>query len=194
MIETLTFLLDGFIGRPQRFEKLLRMIRVRCGPAEIFRYDSTGRTRFETLGAQLADEIRRRNRPVNLIGFSMGGLVVRAAHLHDPLLPIQRAVLMNSPLRGSLLAYALPIGGIRQMRPSDEFLERIKNARWDVPTLVTWCPGDTAVIPGRSARWPAAQETICCAVPMHIWPVYSPGIHRRVVEFLAAESMERVAS
>jgi hypothetical protein len=194
MSETRTLLLDGFIGRPWRWEKLLRTIRQRVGPAEIFHYDMSGRSRFETLGAQLAAQIRRHDQPVNLIGFSMGGLVIRAAHLHDPTLPIQRAVLLNSPLRGSLLAYALPIGGIRQMRPSDEFLRRVKNTPWNIPTLVTWCPGDTAVIPGRSARWPAAQETICCSVPMHIWPVYSPGIHRRIVEFLAAESIAKVAS
>jgi hypothetical protein len=29
---------------------------------------------------------------------------------------------------------------------------------------------------------------------MHIWPVYSPGIHRRIVEFLAAESIAKAAS
>src|ERR1700729_2034536 len=137
MPEVLTLLLDGIFGRPKRFEKkFLRDVRQQCGPAEVFRYNSSGLATFEQLGAQLANEIRRRDQPVNLIGFSMGGLVIRAAHLHDPTLPIRRAVLMNSPLNGSLLAYALPIGGIRQMRPSDEFLQRIKNASWDVPTLV----------------------------------------------------------
>ena len=194
MRETPTLLLDGIFGRPWRFEKLLREIRKTCGPAEIFHYSATGMMRFEELGERLAKEIRKLDQPVNLIGFSMGGLVIRAAHLHDPTLPIHRAVLMNSPLHGSLLAYALPIGGIRQMRPSDEFLRRVKNTPWNIPTLVTWCPGDTAVIPGRSARLPQAQQTICCSVPMHIWPVYSPGIRRKVVEFLSAKTTAEITN
>src|SRR5689334_15115810 len=108
MEDTLTLMLDGIWGRPRRFEGLLEMLCESCGPAEIFHYDSSGRVRFEDLGLQLADEIRRRDVPVNLIGFSMGGLVVRAAHLLDRSLPIRKAAFLNSPHAGSLLAYASP--------------------------------------------------------------------------------------
>jgi pimeloyl-ACP methyl ester carboxylesterase len=183
MDRVLTLMLDGIWGRPKRFEGLIEMLREQCGPAEIFHYDSSGRVPFEQLGTQLAEEIRRRDQPVNLIGFSMGGLVVRAAHLLDPTLPIRKAAFLNSPHGGSLLAYVCPIGGIRQIRPSDSFIQRLKRVEWAIPTLATWCPWDTMVIPGRSARMSGAQEMICCAVPIHTWPIFSGGIWRRVVRF-----------
>jgi triacylglycerol lipase len=136
------------------------------------------------------DEIHRCNQPVNLIGFSMGGLVIRAAHLIDPHLPIRRAAFLNSPHEGSILAYALPWQGIKQIRPSDSFIQRLKTAEWDVPTLVSWCPFDTMIVPARSARLKGADETICCAVPVHVWPIFSRRIWRRVVSFLSGGLLE----
>jgi hypothetical protein len=184
MVYVETLMLDGIWGRPWRFEPLMDMIRRRVGPAEMFHYQSSGRVQFEKLGAELAKEIRRRNSPVHLIGFSMGGLVVRAAHMLEPNLPIRKAVFLNSPHAGSLLAYAFPFGGIRQIRPRDRFIRRLREVEWNIPTLATWCPLDTMVIPGRSARWNRAEETITCALPVHIWPIHSREIWRRVVEFL----------
>jgi hypothetical protein len=40
-------MLDGIWGRPRRFEPLMEMIRRICGPAEMFRYDSSGLVPFE---------------------------------------------------------------------------------------------------------------------------------------------------
>jgi triacylglycerol lipase len=183
-----TLLLDGIWARPKRFEPLLEMLRGKCGPAEIFHYDSSGLRSFEELGSQLVAEIRRRDEPVNLIGFSMGGLVIRAAHLLDPSLPIRRAAFLNSPHEGSLLAYMFPFGGIRQIRPTDDFIRKLRRVEWDIPTLATWCPVDTMVVPGRSAKWWQAQQTICCSVPLHVWPIFSRSIWRSVVEFFSCES------
>lgn len=180
-----TLVLDGIWGRPKRFTPLIEMIRERCGPAELFYYDCSGLVIFERLGLQLAAKVRQIGGPVNLVGFSMGGLVVRAAHLVDPTLPLHRVAFLNSPLKGSWLACLCPFGAMRQMRPYDSFMKRIANTDWDVPTLSTWCPGDTMVIPGRSARCPTAQQTIRCAVPMHVWPMWSRGIWRQVVDFLS---------
>jgi pimeloyl-ACP methyl ester carboxylesterase len=190
MERPLTLMLDGIWGRPRRFEPLMEMIRQTIGPAEMFLYNSSGLVQFEQLGAELAREIRRRDRPVNLIGFSMGGLVVRSAHLLDKELPIRKAVFLNSPHAGSMLAYAFPFGGIRQIRPNDRFIQQIRDVQWDIPTLATWCPLDTMVIPGRSARWERAMETITCPVPLHAWPIHSRSIWRRAVGFLAEESAQ----
>ncbi len=168
------------------------MLRDRVGPAEIFHYDATGLSSFDALGAKLANAIERYQRPVNLIGFSMGGLVIRAAHLLKPDLQIQRAAFLNTPHEGSMLAYALPIRGVKQIRPSDGFIRQLKNAAWNIPTLVSWCPMDTMVIPGRSAKWRHAKETVRCAVPVHTWPIFSRNIWRRVVEFLRAGANDTV--
>src|SRR5882757_6132284 len=104
-----TLILDGIFGRPRRFAALRRVLESTCGPTEIFHYNSTGFVPFETLAQRLCDRIRQINQPVNLLGFSMGGIVIRTAYLLDPTLPIRRAVFLNSPHAGSLLAYVMPL-------------------------------------------------------------------------------------
>lgn len=133
----------------------------------------------------LAAEIRRRDCPVNLVGFSMGGLVIRAAHMLDPALPIRRVAFLNCPLRGSWLAWALPFAAIRQMRPGSEFLNKLAAMPWNIRTLCVWCPLDLMVLPGWYARLGSGTESTCCMMPAHIWPIYSPFLHRRVVSFLS---------
>jgi hypothetical protein len=121
-------------------------------------------------------------------------LVIRAAKLLRPELPIHRAAFLNTPHGGSVWAYALPIGGIRQMRPSDPFIRQLKSVAWEVPTIVSWCPMDTAVVPGRSARLKCAEQTMCCAVPVHVWPIFSRYIQGRVVEFFYENNASKLAA
>jgi triacylglycerol lipase len=186
-----TLLIDGIWAPPsRRYDALAALIEERCGPTQKYYYNSSGNVRFADLGRQLADEIRRLDEEVNVVGFSMGGLIIRAAHLVDPTLPLRRAAFLNSPHSGSWLSWLLPLRGIRQMRPGSEFMRQLRDAPWDIPTLVTWCPLDLMVFPGTSARWDKAQETICCRVPAHIWPIRSRSIHRRVARFLAADDVQ----
>ncbi|HEX8325361.1 MAG TPA: hypothetical protein VF595_15775 [Tepidisphaeraceae bacterium] len=181
-----TIILDGFLGRPRRWERLRRLIELRAGPASIFQYESTGLTPIPTLGQRLIDEIRGRGGRVNLVGFSMGGMVIRAAHLIDPALPTRRAVFMNSPHLGTWLAHLVPTPGVRQMRPGDPFVKAIADAPWTVPTLTVWNGFDGIILPPRSTRYRYGGEHVCCPVPLHIWPVWSRTIHRRIADFLAA--------
>jgi hypothetical protein len=185
-----TFILDGFLGRPRRWETLRAAIEDRVGPATIHRYDCSGLSSLEDLGAKLAATIRSHgtgSNPVNLIGYSMGGLVIRWACLSDPDLPIRRVVFMNSPHEGSWLACLLPLTGIRQMRPFDPHMQRVREQPWNVPTLTIWNPVDGVILPGKNTRFDRAGEQVRCAVPLHIWPVWSRDVRRRVVEFLGAE-------
>jgi hypothetical protein len=128
---------------------------------------------------------------VNVLGFSMGGIVARVAHLVDPSIAIRRAVFLNTPHAGSVAAYALPFAAVRQMRPSSALMVRLASVDWRIPTLVTWCPFDAIVVPGRSANWTRVTETIRCLVPIHPWPVWSKKVHASIVKFLA--SGERAA-
>ena len=54
-----TLILDGFMGRPWRWEKLRRDVERRVGSASIFRYDWTGRFTLQELGQRLADEKKK---------------------------------------------------------------------------------------------------------------------------------------
>ena len=180
-----TFILDGIFGRPRRFGRLRDVIERSCGPAVIHHYDCTGRTPFERLGDELADAIRAANAPVNLVGYSMGGIVIRSAHMLHPDLPIRRAAFLNSPHSGSVVAYLLPFPACRQMRPGSGWMNQLAAAEWDIPTLAVWCPGDLIIVPNRSACWAKATETVCGRVPAHVWPIYSRRIHGRIAEFLS---------
>lgn len=186
MTQPTTLILDGIFGRPSRFGAMRRVIEANCGPTEVFHYNASGFIPFERLAERFATRVRQIGQPVNVVGFSMGGIVIRTAHLLDPSIPIRRAVFLNSPHAGSLLAYALPVAaGVRQLLPGSKLMNRLAAANWTIPTLVSWCPLDTAVIPGRSANWSKARESIRCGVPIHTWVVRSAQVQQRVAEFLA---------
>lgn len=181
-----TLFLDGIFGRPKRFAALRRAVETSCGPTEVFHYNCSGFVRFEQLADRFLRRVREIGRPVNVVAFSMGGILVRTARLIDPSVPIRRAVFLNCPHAGSLLAYALPVAaGVRQLLPGSDLMRRLASADWPIPTLVTWCPLDAAVVPGRSAKWEKAHESIRCGVPLHAWVVRSTQVHGRVARFLA---------
>jgi triacylglycerol lipase len=180
-----TLILDGIWARPRRWEPLRRALESRVGPAEIFDYDSSGVRTFESLAATLIDRIRAINEPVNLIGFSMGGIIIRTACLLAPDLPVQRAVFLNTPHGGSILAYAAPLPGIRQLCPTSALMRKLRNQPWTIPTMVVWNPLDTAVIPPTNTRWriPTASESVC-TVPIHVWPIFSTPLREQIVKFM----------
>jgi hypothetical protein len=185
MLRTHTLILDGIWGRPRRWEPLRRAIEDQIGPAEIFEYDSSGMRRFETLAQTLIDRINVIGGAVNLIGFSMGGLVIRTACLLEPAVKLHRAVFLNTPHGGSMLAWLAPLPGIRQLAPTSELISKLRVQPWSVPTMVVWNPLDTAVIPPGNTRWKidVARES-ACSVPLHVWPIFSTELRRNIVGFL----------
>jgi len=185
-----TIIVDGIWRKAPRFGALQQMLVTRGARADLHAYDSSGRMSLESLGEELAERIRLAGEPVSVVGFSMGGLVIRAARLIDPTLKIARAAFMNSPHGGSWLAYGLPmLPAVREMQPTSDLMRRLRAANWSIPTLVVWCPGDLMVLPGRSARWERASETIVCRMPAHIWPAVSKRIQRRVAEFILPRNL-----
>jgi len=163
-----------------------RLIEAGVGEVEVFRYDTSGLRDIGRLGLDLAAAIRSAGCEVNLVGYSMGGLVVRSAIASANDLPVRRAAFLHTPHGGSIMAHLLPFTGIRQMRPGGEFMRRLDAQRWEIPTFVVWCPGDLVVVPGHNARWGMAQEEMRCDVPAHIWPLFSRRIHLAVARFLLA--------
>jgi len=180
----MTFILDGFLGNHSRWARLQRLIDSTIGPCCIWHYDTSGRTSLENVGAALRAEMEKCDAPVNLVGYSMGGIVAREA-ARTTGRDINRAVFLHSPHNGSLLSYIFPrLAACREMRPGSDFLARLDAAEWNTPTLATWCAWDAVVVPGISARWLRASTTLQSHVPAHAWPVFSPAIHAAVVGFL----------
>lgn len=183
-----TILLDGLWGNPSRLSVMKR--RLEAGglrSVETFAYDSSGFACLEAEGRRLARFLRTSENPVNLVGYSMGGLLIRSAIREGDGLPVNKVAFLNTPHGGSKLARFLPGVGISQMRPGCEFLQRIDAEPWPYETLAVWTPGDLMVLPSRSACWSRAKKTSVCRVPAHVWPLISSGLHRELAEFLLSK-------
>ena len=143
---------------------------------------------MESLAAELIERIRAIGEPVNLIGYSMGGLVVRTACLLAPELPVRRTAFLNTPHGGSILAWLLPLPGVRQLRPNSQLLRTLKAQSWNIPTLVVSNPLDTAIVPARNTQWEIKTgSNAVCSVPIHVWPIFSTDLRQRIVRFIGGE-------
>ncbi len=189
-----TLILDGIWGGHTRWERLRQKIESSVGPCRIWAYDNSGRASITEVAQKLVAELETVRGPFHLVGYSLGGLVVREAMRLRPGLPVRRAVLLHSPHAGSWAAAFLPLPACRDMRPGSAWLRRLNAADWTIPTLVTWCATDLMVFPGTSARWARASEVCHCLMPAHAWPVVSRRLHHRVVAFLAKETPVSSAS
>jgi pimeloyl-ACP methyl ester carboxylesterase len=184
---TQTLIIDGIWGSHRRWERLRSRIAKEVGPCTIWQYDNSGRVSIEALAKALSSELRQLDVPVNLIGYSMGGLVIREALRQSPEPKVKKVALLNSPNHGSAAAFFVPLSACREMRPGSAFLRQLNAAPWTYPTLVTWCPYDLMVFPGSSGRWDKANVLLRTDVPMHLWPVFSVEIHRAITAFLSSK-------
>jgi len=182
-----TLILDGLWGGHSRWEGLRGRIEREVGPCGIWRYENSGRTSLEVVAARLVDRLQEGG-VGNLVGYSMGGLVIREALRQAPGLGVRRAAFLHSPHRGSLVAHLLPFPAFREMRPGSRFLARLDESDWRIPSLATWCSSDLMVVPGVSACWERAEARHHCTMPAHAWPVFSRQVHGLVVRFLASGS------
>ncbi|MEO8205388.1 MAG: hypothetical protein ABI615_04350 [Chthoniobacterales bacterium] len=179
-----TWIVDGLGGGHSRWERLRKRLEKDIGPSHIWRYPSGGSVCLHVLGEQLAEQLAKSDGSFHLIGYSMGGLIVREALRVRPELAVKRVITLHTPHGGSNMARFVPRTALKQMRPGSDFLKQLDAAEWPHRTLVTWCPGDLIVVPGSSARWMKAQTIIRSDVPAHAWPVFSPAIHRAILKFL----------
>jgi alpha-beta hydrolase superfamily lysophospholipase len=65
-------------------------------------FDFRGRAPFEANRIRLAAYLREQTAPFGVVAHSLGGVLTLAALNGDPAIPVTRAVLLGSPVRGSL--------------------------------------------------------------------------------------------
>jgi len=182
-----TLLLDGFMGTHWRLRLLARNLESSGLPSEIFKYDASGRTPIGVAARKLVRHVRSIAAPVNLVGYSMGGLVVRRAIAICPGLPIRKLAFLNTPHHGTLMAHMLPLPATLQMRPGSRFLRRLGDLPVPMPIFQSCCIGDLMIVPNSSAILAPCHRTVRSWVPAHIWAIFSPGIHRALAQFLLDE-------
>jgi triacylglycerol lipase len=140
---------------------------------------------LETLAEQVAAYVEQTlpGQPIDLVGFSMGGIVGRYyLQRLGGLTQVQRFITLSSPHRGTLTGNAWPLAGGQQLRYNSPFLRSL-NA--DVACLQQvqftsiWTPYDLMIVPAHSSQLGIGQDH---QVPVwvHRWMVSDPRCLRLV--------------
>jgi triacylglycerol lipase len=103
--------------------------------------------------------------PVDLLGFSMGGVVARSwLQLAGGAGRVRRLISVGSPQRGSLLAAPWPrrwLASVADMRPGSPLLRKLNgdlSALAGVDCCSFWCLADTLVIPSWTGVLPVGRR------------------------------------
>jgi len=138
---------------------------------------SDGRVGIEVLATRLADAIAAQfpdETPLNLVGFSMGGLVCRS-YLQQlgGIVRTERLITIATPHQGTWTAYIYNRPACRQMRPGSRFLlelNRDLSLLKGINFTSIWTPLDLTVVPALSSWLPVGEMA----------PILSP-FHRTMV-------------
>jgi triacylglycerol lipase len=114
------------------------------------------------------------DRPIDLVGYSMGGLISRYyLQRLGGIDRVQRFVTLSSPHKGTVMAYWRQNRGVSQMRPNSKFLLDLNR---DVAMLKQinftsiWTPLDLIIVPAESSSLAIGREEII-PIPYHPWMV-----------------------
>jgi len=121
---------------------------------------------LDELAGRVADRIDReliRGEPINLVGFSMGGLVARFyAQKLAAGRTVKRLITISTPHQGTWIAFLRGNIGARQMRPRSEFLKQLNTPvalealrRTDFTSI--WTPLDLMIVPADSSALTCAR-------------------------------------
>ena len=185
-------LIHGIKDDARKMEPMARYLRAQGWEAKTMSYrPSWGQKGLEVLAGQVAQFVAENYAPgekIDLVAFSMGGLVTRYyLQRLGGLDRVQRYVTLSAPHRGTLLAYLIPNAGCRQMRFGSAFLRDLDRdadrlARLDFTSF--WTPLDTIIVPARSSVMPQARNERM-GIAAHPLMVWQPAMHRAVAGALS---------
>jgi triacylglycerol lipase len=152
---------------------------------------NNGDVGLDQLAQQVAEYINHtfdREQAIDLVGFSMGGIVGRYyVQRLGGYERIQRFVTIASPHYGTWTAYFRPNIGATQMRRSSAFLTDLNQ---DVEMLdrlnftSIWTPLDLMIIPAASSEMPVGKN-VQISVSGHAWMVTDPRSLQAIATALA---------
>lgn len=136
---------------------------------------NNGAVGLDELAKQVANYVATTfepEQPLDLVGFSMGGIVSRYyLQRLGGISRVQRCITISSPHNGTVIAYGSQLPGCVQMRPNSPFLSDL-NA--DVQMLKQlnftsiWTRYDLMIVPPKSSQMPLGREVIL-PVALHPW-------------------------
>jgi triacylglycerol lipase len=135
---------------------------------EVHRFDlkpNDGTVGLDKLALQIENYVGNNlppNKPFDLVGFSMGGLVSRYyLQKLGGINQVQRFISISSPHNGTLMAHLLPFIGCQQMRPNSSFLTELNQEVHllnKIKFTSIWTPFDLMILPANSSQLPIGKE------------------------------------
>jgi triacylglycerol lipase len=184
-------LVHGINDTARSMDPLAKALRAQGWEVQAMTYrPNRGQNGLEMLAAQVDQYVKQNFAPgqkIDLIGYSMGGLVTRYyLQRLGGLDRVDRYVTVSAPHNGTLLAYLLPNKGGRQMRVHSAFLRDLDSdadrlRQVDFTSLHT--PLDLVIVPSKSSIIPQAHnETVW--VGLHPLMIRQPQAQRAIAEAL----------
>lgn len=174
------------LGRLRTFLELAGHKAVICSPQP-----SDGSAPIPRLSQQLADFIEGGfgpGEPINLFGFSMGGLINRYyVQKMDGWRRVQKFVTAASPHRGTMTAKLATLQAALQMRPDSEFILDLNSdftALERVQFTSIWSPFDLTIVPANSSVLPVGKTKRVWS-PAHGVMMYDPNVMRVIAQVLS---------
>lgn len=161
-----------------------------CDVRDLDLIPNNGDAPLEELAQQVANYISANfplDKPLDLVGFSMGGIVSRYyVQKLGGIERVQRFITISSPHNGTWLAYGSQRPGAKQMRPGSQFLQDLNQdveilKRIDYTSI--WTPLDLMIVPASSSKMPLGKE-IVIPVTLHAWMLTEPKILAAVAKVL----------
>jgi triacylglycerol lipase len=151
---------------------------------------NSGDAKLEVLAQQVADlvdGIFPPHQQIDLLGFSMGGLVSRYyLQRLGGIDRVQRFITISSPHNGTVAAYFTTRPGCVQMRPDHQFIKDLNDDidRLDrIAVTSIWTPFDLMILPPRSSQLGIGTD-IRLPVLSHVQMVFDRRTLDAIVEAL----------
>jgi triacylglycerol lipase len=190
-------LIHGITDTSDKMRKIASYLDDRGWPVQtIDLTPNNGDSRLEILAEQVADLISRTfapHQPIDIVGFSMGGLVARYyIQRLGGIDRVQRFITLSTPHRGTMAAYFSERPGCVQMRPDSKFvrdLNRDAHVLNQLNFTSIWTPFDLIILPPSSSQLGIGTE-IMFPVAAHPLMVFD----RRCLEALSNALSQPVKS
>lgn len=150
----------------------------------------------EQLARFIAQQMAEHAAPaVDVVGFSMGALVTRtylqlmAGDRH-----VRTFVSISGPQRGTLTAYALPLHGVRQMRPGSPLLTALGDDVSHLRSVAVHClytPFDAMIVPSESSVLRGARSVHKIPVLIHRLMLSDRRVHELTARLLHETDPDR---
>lgn len=194
-------LVHGFLDTGHVFDRIARTLEqqgCRCFTPTLLPKDGSSGIDDLTgkLSAQIDARLGRKAR-FFMVGFSMGGLVVRdyVQNTSDRR-RVRGVFLVSTGSRGTLWAWFSPNAHQREMASGSAFLRALNadDSAWrTVPVHAYWTPLDLMIVPSVSTRWPEGKTTRVLCV-LHRWMVRNEFVIADIATRIKALSAASAAS